>query len=91
MAPAEVWEVIDFRVGVPWPVSRAFLGDLFTPAVREGAARWGRPVLRRPPDQTSATRGLPGGCRASVALGSKSVVACFLTPQQDEADREEGC
>jgi len=91
MAPAEVWEVIDFRVGVPWPVSRAFLGGPLHAGGARGATQWGRPVLRRPPDQTSATWGLPGGCRASVTLGSKSVVACFLTPQQDEADREEGC
>jgi hypothetical protein len=29
------------------PATRAFLGDLFTSAVREGAARLGRPSIRR--------------------------------------------
>lgn len=115
MTPVEVWAVIDFWAGLPWPMSRAeaqqravdslgwtievedglgylanpkitppdvsmsgietvssvrfliadtvaeetpesraFLGDLFTLTVREGAARLGRPSIRRVRGDTHA-------------------------------------
>ncbi|MEV0676007.1 DUF6301 family protein [Actinosynnema sp. NPDC050436] len=153
MTPAEVWEVVEFWAGGPWPVtrdeaqrravdrfgwaievengkeylvnpvsgispsdvsvvghgtvssvnfwiadlireesarSRAFLGDTAVLAVREGVTRWGRPSLRRAPARTDATWDLPGGCRVTITLASKSTRVHVHTPQGIRAEREEG-
>jgi len=141
MTPAEVWEIVDFWAGLPWPMSRAdaqrravdrlgwtievedglgyltnpditppevsmsgidtvsfvrfpiadkveeetpetraYLGDLFTLTVREGAARLGRPSIRRVRGQTDATWDL-GPARVSVTLSRWLVALRFLTPE----------
>lgn len=141
MTPAEVWEIIDFWAGLPWPLSRvdaqqravdrlgwtievedgrgylfnhditpsevsmsgidtvkfvrfviadkveeetpetrAYLGDLFTLTVREGAARLGRPSIRRVRGQTDATWDL-GPARISVTLYRWLAAAKFFTPE----------
>ena len=141
MSVAEVWETVDFWVGVPWPVSRAdaqrraverlgwvievedglgylanpvftppavsmsgidtvssvrfpvadavaeetpgtraFLGDLFTLAVREGVARLGRPAIRRDRGHTDATWEV-GAALVTLTLSSRSVVVRFRTPE----------
>ncbi|MBB5958218.1 hypothetical protein FHS29_004826 [Saccharothrix tamanrassetensis] len=62
------------------PATRAFLGDLFTLAVREGAARLGRPSIRRDRGHTDTTWEM-GAARVTVTLSSRSVVVRFLTPE----------
>jgi hypothetical protein len=58
------------------PASRAFLGDLFTLTVREGAARLGRPSIRRDRRSTHATWDA-----VSVILSPRLVAVRFLTPE----------
>ncbi|MBB5803177.1 hypothetical protein F4560_002945 [Saccharothrix ecbatanensis] len=58
------------------PATRAFLGDLFTPAVREGAARLGRPSIRRDRGRTDTTWEM-GPAPVTITLSSWSVVVRF--------------
>jgi hypothetical protein len=62
------------------PATRAFLGDLFTLAVREGAQRLGRASLRRVRRQTDATWEM-GRARVTITLSPWSVAVRFLTPE----------
>ncbi|MGM1059022.1 DUF6301 family protein [Saccharothrix sp. Mg75] len=62
------------------PATRAFLGDLFTLAVREGAARLGRPSLRRDRGCTDATWEVETA-QVTITLLSRSVAVRFLTPE----------
>ncbi|MFD7659140.1 DUF6301 family protein [Actinosynnema sp. NPDC059797] len=62
------------------PATRAFLGDLFTLAVREGAARLGRPSIRRDRGSTVATWEL-GRARVTITLWSRCVAVRFVTPE----------
>ncbi len=141
MTPAEVWEIVDFWAGLPWPMARAdaqrravdrlgwtievedglgylvnpaftppevsmsgidtvsfvrfpiadaveeetpetraFLGDNFTLTVREGAARLGRPSIRRVRGQTDAIWDL-GPARVCVTLSRWLVAVRFRTPE----------
>ncbi|GAB2755842.1 DUF6301 family protein [Amycolatopsis magusensis] len=62
------------------PATRAFLGDLFTLTVREGAARLGRPSLRRDRGHTDATWEM-GSAQVTATLASRSVMVRFRTPE----------
>ncbi|PPK63677.1 DUF6301 family protein [Actinokineospora auranticolor] len=62
------------------PASRAFLGDLFTLVVRQGADRLGRPSIRRDRGHTDATWET-GPAQITVTLSSRSVMVRFRTPE----------
>lgn len=62
------------------PATRAFLGDLFTLAVREGTARLGRPSTRRDRGHTDTTWDM-GPAQVTITLSSRSVMVRFLTPE----------
>ncbi|MDQ0642118.1 DUF6301 family protein [Microbacterium murale] len=70
--------------------SAAFLGDVFTSVVREGAERWGGPAMERKKTQEVATWNMSSGGKASLTLLSRSVSVAFFTPQRVEADRKAG-
>lgn len=71
------------------PDGLAFLNDEFTPAVREGASRWGEPRLGSGRTKT-AQWDLPGGGRVTAKCSSTSVALEFATPQQAAQYRRRG-
>ncbi|WP_367139057.1 DUF6301 family protein [Saccharothrix sp. HUAS TT1] len=62
------------------PATRALLGDLFTLAVREGAARLGPPSIRRDRGHTDATWEM-GPAQVTITLSSRAVAVRFRTPE----------